>query len=49
MLHGLLKDLEAWKTNLPENLKYRGPDTHRNAGERYFLITYYYYLSRDFP
>jgi hypothetical protein len=34
MLYGLLGDLEAWKTNLPDSLKFRGPETHRNAGER---------------
>ena len=37
MLHGLLGDLEAWKTNLPDSLKFRGPETHRNAGERSVL------------
>ena len=33
MLHSLLTDLEGWKANLPESLQFRGPDTHRNAGE----------------
>ena len=32
MLYNLLADLENWKANLPENLKYRGPDTPQNAG-----------------
>jgi len=32
MLYSLLADLENWKANLPENLKYRGPDTPQNAG-----------------
>lgn len=32
MLYSLLADLENWKANLPENLKYRGPDTSQNAG-----------------
>ncbi|KAG6335854.1 hypothetical protein ID866_3244 [Astraeus odoratus] len=32
MLYALQGDLEAWKDNLPESLKYRGPDTPRNAG-----------------
>lgn len=32
MLYSLLADLENWKVNLPETLKYRGPDTPQNAG-----------------
>lgn len=32
MLYSLLVDLENWKANLPENLKYEGPDTPQNAG-----------------
>lgn len=32
MLYQLLADMEGWKTNLPDHLKFRGPDTPRNAG-----------------
>ena len=32
-LHQLLSDLEAWKSNLPEDLQFRGPETPMNAGE----------------
>lgn len=32
MLYSLLADLENWKANLPENLKYQGPETPQNAG-----------------
>lgn len=32
-LHKLLSDLEAWKSNLPEDLQFRGPETPMNAGE----------------
>ncbi|KIM79752.1 hypothetical protein PILCRDRAFT_823319 [Piloderma croceum F 1598] len=39
MLHGLLSDLETWKTNLPESLKYRGPETPRNAGLLHLLYS----------
>lgn len=31
-LNALLSDLESWKANLPEDLKFRGPETPRNAG-----------------
>lgn len=47
MLHGLLSDLETWKTNLPDSLKYRGPETPRNAGESYILVSHSYFLSGD--
>jgi hypothetical protein len=36
--------MEAWKNNLPENLRFRGPDTHRNAGERAFWVFPHYRL-----
>ena len=32
-LHKLLGDLEAWKSNLPADLQFRGPETPMNAGE----------------
>ncbi|KAI0723969.1 fungal-specific transcription factor domain-containing protein [Cerioporus squamosus] len=31
-LHSLLADIEAWKSNLPADLQFRGPDTPRSAG-----------------
>ena len=31
-LHKLLEDLEAWKQNLPENLRFNGSDTSPTAG-----------------
>ncbi|KAN0077222.1 Fungal specific transcription factor domain containing protein [Tylopilus felleus] len=39
MLYSLLADLENWKANLPENLKYRGPDTPQNAGLLHLLYS----------
>ncbi|KAF8559642.1 hypothetical protein OG21DRAFT_1549617 [Imleria badia] len=39
MLYSLLADLENWKVNLPENLKYRGPDTPQNAGLLHLLYS----------
>jgi hypothetical protein len=32
MLHRLLQDMDAWKENLPEDLKYRGVESSNNAG-----------------
>jgi hypothetical protein len=32
ILSKLLADIEAWKANLPDNLKFRGADTPQNAG-----------------
>jgi hypothetical protein len=32
ILQALLNDIESWKAKLPESLKFRGPDTSRNAG-----------------
>jgi len=37
ILYELLHDIEAWKEHLPDNLKYRGPDTPRNAGLLHLL------------
>ncbi|KAG0705062.1 fungal-specific transcription factor domain-containing protein [Suillus ampliporus] len=37
MLYSLLSDLESWKTNLPENLQYRGSDTPQDAGLLHLL------------
>ena len=31
-LYKLLEDLESWKENLPENLRFNGPDTVPTAG-----------------
>ncbi|KAG9318550.1 hypothetical protein JVU11DRAFT_642 [Chiua virens] len=39
MLYSLLADLENWKANLPENLRYRGPDTPQNAGLLHLLYS----------
>lgn len=33
MLYKLLADMEAWKANLPENLKFRGPESPQSAGK----------------
>lgn len=32
MLFKLLSEIEAWQKNLPENLKFKGPDSPRTAG-----------------
>lgn len=37
-LYRLLADLEAWKTNLPEDLQFRGPESPRSAGMSYFAM-----------
>lgn len=37
MLSHLLSDIQAWQDNLPDSLKFTGPDTPRNAG-MYFLL-----------
>lgn len=39
MLYELLADLESWKANLPESLKYRGVDTAWNAGLLHLLYS----------
>ncbi|KAJ6497001.1 fungal-specific transcription factor domain-containing protein [Mycena vitilis] len=39
ILHKLLADIEAWKANLPENLKFRGADTPQSAGILHLLYT----------
>lgn len=31
-LYALLADMESWKAGLPDHLKFRGPETPRNAG-----------------
>ncbi|KZT71287.1 hypothetical protein DAEQUDRAFT_123587 [Daedalea quercina L-15889] len=31
-LHALLAEIDAWKAKLPEDLRFHGPDTPRNAG-----------------
>ncbi|KAG5645591.1 hypothetical protein DXG03_005729 [Asterophora parasitica] len=33
ILYALLADIENWKAGLPEHLKFRGPETPRNAAE----------------
>ncbi|KAG6832044.1 hypothetical protein H0H92_005466 [Tricholoma furcatifolium] len=38
VLYSLLSDIEAWKTGLPEQLKFRGPETHRNAEQWSALV-----------
>ena len=40
MLYSLLADLENWKASLPENLKYRGPDTPQDAGATRNVISF---------
>jgi hypothetical protein len=32
-LEGLLADIETWYTELPEQLRYNGPESSHNAGE----------------
>ncbi len=32
-LHKLLSDLETWKSNLPADLQFHGPETPKSAGE----------------
>ncbi|KAJ7741555.1 fungal-specific transcription factor domain-containing protein [Mycena maculata] len=39
ILYKLLADIEAWKTNLPENLQFRGSDTPQSAGLLHLLYT----------
>ncbi|KAJ7109518.1 fungal-specific transcription factor domain-containing protein [Mycena epipterygia] len=39
ILHKLLADIEAWKANLPENLKFRGPESPQSAGILHLLYT----------
>ncbi|KAF7338175.1 hypothetical protein MVEN_02042400 [Mycena venus] len=39
ILSKLLGDIEAWKANLPENLKFRGAETPQNAGLLHLLYT----------
>ncbi|KAK7020498.1 fungal-specific transcription factor domain-containing protein [Favolaschia claudopus] len=39
ILAKLLSDIESWKANLPDNLKFRGPDTPQNAGILHLLYT----------
>lgn len=31
-LHELLRTMEGWKANLPEDLKFRGPGSSEEAG-----------------
>lgn len=33
MLYELLGDMQRWKDGLPDNLRFHGPDTPRNAGK----------------
>ncbi|KAF7974819.1 hypothetical protein HWV62_11171 [Athelia sp. TMB] len=37
ILHSLIGDLEAWKLNLPEDLRFHGPETSRTAGLLHLL------------
>lgn len=39
MLSQLLSDIQAWQDNLPDSLKFTGPDTPRNAGLLHLLFT----------
>ncbi|KAI6036519.1 fungal-specific transcription factor domain-containing protein [Pisolithus microcarpus] len=39
MLYELLADLNSWKANLPESLKYQGPETPSNAGLLHLLYS----------
>ncbi|KAJ7709763.1 fungal-specific transcription factor domain-containing protein [Mycena rosella] len=39
VLHRLLADIEAWKANLPENLKFRGAESSQSAGILHLLYT----------
>ncbi|KAJ7343340.1 fungal-specific transcription factor domain-containing protein [Mycena albidolilacea] len=39
ILSKLLADIEAWKANLPDNLKFRGAETPQNAGILHLLYT----------
>ncbi|KAH8117444.1 fungal-specific transcription factor domain-containing protein [Phellopilus nigrolimitatus] len=38
-LYALLNDMKAWRDRLPENLKFRGPDTPRSGGLLFLLYT----------
>ncbi|TBU65547.1 fungal-specific transcription factor domain-containing protein [Dichomitus squalens] len=38
-LHALLGDIETWKSNLPADLQFRGPETPNNAGLLFLLYT----------
>jgi hypothetical protein len=37
-LYKLLADIESWKANLPENLRFRGADSPQSAGNERFLL-----------
>ncbi|KAJ7271921.1 fungal-specific transcription factor domain-containing protein [Mycena haematopus] len=39
ILTKLLGDIESWKANLPENLKFRGPESPQSAGILHLLYT----------
>ncbi|KDQ60931.1 hypothetical protein JAAARDRAFT_31927 [Jaapia argillacea MUCL 33604] len=39
VLEALLADIEAWKDNLPESLRFHGNDTPRNAGVLHLLYS----------
>ncbi|KAJ7449949.1 fungal-specific transcription factor domain-containing protein, partial [Mycena latifolia] len=39
ILYKLLADIEAWKANLPENLKFRGAESSQSAGILHLLYT----------
>ncbi|TFK54750.1 hypothetical protein OE88DRAFT_1642088 [Heliocybe sulcata] len=39
ILYALLADIEAWQANLPENLRFRGPDSPTNAGILHLLYS----------
>ncbi|KAJ6597033.1 fungal-specific transcription factor domain-containing protein [Mycena vulgaris] len=39
ILHKLLADIEAWKANLPEKLKFRGAESSQSAGILHLLYT----------
>jgi len=38
MLYSLLGDIENWKANLPEHLRFHGPETSLNAGASWLRI-----------
>ncbi len=37
-LYQLLADLESWKSNLPEDLQFRGPESPRSAGMSHSIM-----------
>jgi hypothetical protein len=48
-LYELLADMQQWQEGLPEHLKFRGPDTSREAGKCPFLqLAFFLPLSSPF-